>query len=283
MARVRSGVHRSLSALPRPVVPLVATASVGMVMIGRGQGLDPFTCLFTLLLVWGVVSVHRSGLVQRRGACGLHDEVDAATGVGNARAALASLEREMSRAGSHGSLFSVVVVDIGREAFAAVSPRRGVRVLSDLVRGIADDVRSSDRVCRVATSDRELIVVMLPDTAASGARLFTDRLVSHAQRRLGAQLGTTVVHGVRAQVMSQPNDHDEVDRLHRRLQVLVGTEELVLGDAARPRRHRAGRRVRRIRVGAGASAGPQAPTQIRAAGGPTPCPATTAGKERSDD
>lgn len=252
MTHVVAGVRERLSAVPRPVGPLVAAASVGMVMAARGQGLDPFTFLLTMLLVWAAVSLRGSSLMRRRPAPGLHDEVDHETGVGNARAALALLEREMSRAGTHGSLFSVVVLDIGREILADVHPRRSVRVLTDLLRGIADDVRAGDRVCRVATSDRELVVVVLPDTGASGARLFTNRLVSHVQRRLVAEGGVLTDQGLRTELVTAPDDHDAVERLLRRLQVLVGTEELILGADARSRRTGRVDRPERTRVGAGA-------------------------------
>ncbi len=257
MSHVQTQVRRSLSAVSRPVVPWIAAAVVGGVMVARGDGLDPSTFVFAVMLAWAVASVRASRpLAGRRPAPGLHDEIDRETGVGNARAALTLIERETSRAASHGSLFSVVVLDVGRDTLAGLHPRHGTRILGDLLRGIADDVRSGDRVCRVATSDRELIVIVLPDTGASGARLFTNRLVPHVKQRLAEEGGLSTDQTLRAEVVTAPDDGVAVERLQRRLQVIVGTEELVLGAGARrPRDPRAAQRASRANAGARPMAG----------------------------
>lgn len=252
MTHVQMRVRRGLSVLARSAVPWVTAAVLGGMMVARGDGLDPLTFLLALALAWCVSSVWApSPLVGRRSAPGLHDEIDRETGVGNARAALASIERERSRAASHGSLFSVVVLDVGRDTLAGLPPRHGTRILGGLLRGIADDVRSSDRVCRVRTSDREQIVIVLPDTGASGARLFTNRLVPHVRQRLVDESGRSVDQALRAEVVTAPDDGVAVERLQRRLQVIVGTEELVLGGGARRRRGpRAAQRSSRSHAGA---------------------------------
>lgn len=253
MPQVQTRVRRGLSAASRPAVPWVAAAAVGGTMIARGDALDMATFVLAVTLAWGVASLRASRpLGRRQPAPGLHDEIDRETGVGNARAALTLIERETSRAASHGSLFSVVVLDVGRDTLAELHPRHSTRVLGDLLRGIADDVRSGDRVCRVATSDRELIVIVLPDTGAGGARLFTNRLVPHVRQRLAEQGGGSLDQALRAEVVTGPDDGIAVERLQRRLQVIVGTEELVLGAAARrPRNARPGRDAR-VAVGADA-------------------------------
>lgn len=252
MTHVQTRVRRGMSAVSRPVIPWIAAAVVGGMMVARGNGLDPSTFVFAVTLAWAVASMRVSRpLVGRRSASGLHDEIDQETGVGNARAALTLIERETGRAASHGSLFSVVVLNVGRDRLVGLHPRHRARILGDLLRGIADDVRSSDRVCRVATSDREQIVIVLPDTSASGARLFTNRLVPHVRQRLADQGGRSIDQTLPAEVVTAPGDGVAVERLQRRLQVIVGTEELVLGAAARHRDNpRAAQRAARTHVGA---------------------------------
>lgn len=234
-----AAARRLLTAHPRAVggVALGATAGIGAVMLLRGQQLDLWTFALALpMLVAAVAWGPSAGPVAPRGPL-LRDELDEETGVGNGRAALTMIERERDRVTSHGSVFSIAVVDIGREAFADLPHRRATRVLSTLLQNVAGDVRIGDQVCRVGTSDRELAVVLLSDTGAEGARLFTDRLTSHTQRHLVAQ-GLPIDGLVRAQTLTLPGDEDQVARFERRLQVLVGAEDLIQGVKVRPRRPR---------------------------------------------
>lgn len=210
--------------LRRAAFTLVGVVAVGVAMVIRGHAPDPLTGVLTLLLVAGAASLRGAGLGRR--GLGLHDEVDRETGVGNARGALSLIERETTRAGNYDSLFSIAVVDVSRTVFSDIPKRRGTRILRELLQGIADDVRTDDRVCRVTTSDRELVVVVLPDTGASGARQFTDRLVAHTQQHLAAH-ALPVDGSLRAEIMTQPDDHDDVLRFTRRLEVLQGAEDMI--------------------------------------------------------
>lgn len=210
--------------LRRAAVTLVGVVAVAVAMVVRGHVPDPLTAVLTLLVVAGAASLRGAGLGRR--GLGLHDEVDRETGVGNARGALSLIERETTRAGNYGSLFSIAVVDVSRTVFDGVPRRRGTRILRELLQGVADDVRTDDRVCRVATSDRELLVVVLPDTGAGGAGQFTDRLVAHTQQHFSAH-ALPVEGSLRAEIMTQPDDHDDVRRFSRRLEVLLGAEDLI--------------------------------------------------------
>lgn len=196
-------------------------------MVVGGQLPDPATAALVASLAVAVGAARRGGLVlHRRGRAPALDDVDPATGVGNARAVLALLDREVVRARSYGSLFSVAVLEVDRPVFAGVHPRRAHRVLVDLVRGVAADVRAGDRVCRVSTSDRELVVVVLPDTGATGARTFADRLLTHARRQLRTEVAPPDAH-LRTEVLSHPDDRAGLDRLRRRIEVLEGTDALI--------------------------------------------------------
>lgn len=210
--------------LRRAAFTLVGVVAVAAAMAIRGHAPDLLTGALTLLVVAGAASLRGAGLGRR--GLGLHDEVDRETGVGNARGALSLIERETNRAANYGSLFSIAVVDVSRTVFADVPKRRGTRILRELLQGVADDVRTDDRVCRVTTSDRELVVVVLPDTGASGAGQFTDRLLAHTQQHFVAN-AVPVDGSLRAEIMTQPDDHDEVRRFTRRLEVLLGAEDLI--------------------------------------------------------
>ncbi len=205
---------------------MLAAVGVGAAMLGTGHALDPGTASVGVLLVLATGAVAIGDLVPRRRIPDLHDEVDADTGVGNARAALALLDRESDRARTYGSVFSVAVLEVERPLFAGLHPRRAHRVLVDLVRGVAGDVRAGDRVCRVPTTDRELVAVVLPDTGATGARTFAERMLAQARRHLLAE-GLPPHGHVRTEVLTHPGDERGVALLQRRLEVLEGTDALV--------------------------------------------------------
>lgn len=236
MTRTTRASRGQVPALLTSAGGLVVAVALATFMGARGHTPDLLTLLFAGALVVGLLGARASWLARGGPNLRLHDEVDRTTGVGNARAALTLIDREFSRSSNHGSVFSVTVVDMGREIFGDVHPRRCARILSDLVGGIAADVRVGDRVCRVDTSDRELIVVVLPDTGPEGARLFTDRLVAHTQRRLATE-AVPLDRSLRTEVMTHPRDHEAIELLERRLQVLVGTEALIDGVRVPSRRH----------------------------------------------
>ena len=208
------------------LVALVVATLVGAAMVRGGRLPDlPTVALVSALAV--AVGAGRPGrLLRARRGRTTFDEVDPATGVGNARAVLALLDREAVRARSYGSLFSVAVLEVDRPVFAGLHPRRADRVLVDLVRGVATDVRTGDRVSRVSTSDRELVVVVLPDTGATGARTFAERLLARARRHLLTEGAPPHGH-VRTEVLSHPDDAVGLTRLQRRIEVLDGTDALI--------------------------------------------------------
>lgn len=218
------------------IAAAVVATGVALGMLGAGRPLDPWTMLVTAALAVSVASAPWAQL-RRRATPALFEDVDERTGVGTARAVLTLLDRELDRTRSYGSTFSLAVLELDRAMFAGVTPRRTTRLLSGLVTGLAGDVRLGDRVCHASASDRELVVVVLPDTGAQGARTFVSRLVEHTQRHLAAE-GVAFEGHMRAEPLSHPDDLPEMQRLQRRLEVLEGTEALIRDVAVRRRRHR---------------------------------------------
>lgn len=204
-------------------VALLATAT-GMAL-GR-HAPDTRTVVLTLAATLLGFLVVRWVRDHRRAGTSLHDDVDHELGVGNGRAALAMVDRELVRARIHGSAFSLAVAEFDHELFAALSHRRARRLRGRLFRGVADDVRQGDRVCRVRAAGRDLMVVVLPDTGQRGARTVSEQLRSLAQQRLAA-VGIGLEGRVRVRAMAHPRDTEQVVDFHRRLQVLEDAEALI--------------------------------------------------------
>ncbi len=140
----------------------------------------------------------------------LYDEVDDDTGVGNARALLHVADRELARSDRYGSVFSFIVVHVGRDAFEPVDDRQGMRALRRMCQTIESSVRATDLVTRVPLSDREDVVVVLPETGRTGAEELSGRLVVGAQGLLVEQ-GLAASNGaVTAEVITYPGDDDHL-------------------------------------------------------------------------
>lgn len=216
---------------------LAATACIGTTMLLQGRAVDPWSLLLVAPLLVTAASLGDRLRLPRRRARGLHDELDPETGVANGRAALAMLDREADRSRNYGSVLSIAVLEVAQDALRTVPPRRGTRVWGQLLRLVADDVRMGDLVCRVPTADGEMVVVMLPDTGAEGARQFTQRLLAMAQRHLLAA-GLPIDGHVSAQPLTRPGDDEAIARLQRRLQVLDGADALIRDVDVRTRRRR---------------------------------------------
>ncbi len=127
---------------------------------------------FTFGAVGGwAVSTLRHSIVK----LDLYDDVDDATGLGNARFLVEELDLEAARAQRYESVFSVAVVTVPGAALASLSRRHRRSVLGETGALIRANVRAVDRPVHGVDGDDHLFAVVLPETAADGARVFTDR------------------------------------------------------------------------------------------------------------
>ncbi|MFN2390292.1 MAG: hypothetical protein ABR575_11915 [Actinomycetota bacterium] len=117
----------------------------------------------------------------------LYDQIDDATGLFNARFFVQETELEMARAQRYQTLFSVALVEVPD---AGVAPgRQGARAVKDLAKLLRDSVRTVDRAVYARDGEIHLFAVVLPETAAEGARTFTDRLADRVRETLSGRGG----------------------------------------------------------------------------------------------
>jgi GGDEF domain-containing protein len=121
----------------------------------------------------------------------LYDQIDDETGLFNARYFLQDTDLEMSRARRYQTLFSVSSVDVPAAPLHDLGRRRRRNTLRQLGQLLADSVRTVDRAVHAQDGDRHRFVVVLPETGAEGAQIFTDRLATRVAAFLG-QRGVAV-------------------------------------------------------------------------------------------
>jgi GGDEF domain-containing protein len=129
----------------------------------------------------------------------LHDDIDDETGLGNARSMLETVNLERARADRYQKLFSVVAADFRAPGWENLSPRKQRTVLRDLGIKVAAGVRATDHVAHARRGEHHIIGVVLPETAAAGAKIFAENL--HRQLT-----GLTTEAEVRVATATHPAD-----------------------------------------------------------------------------
>src|SRR3954469_7061761 len=143
----------------------------------------------------------------------LYDQIDDETGLFHARYFLQDTDLEMSRARRYQTLFSVSSVDFPAAGLSDLGWRRRRGTLRQLGDLLAESVRTVDRAVHAHDGDFHRVVVVLPETAAEGAQVFTDRLGTRGAAFL-AQRGAAVSEAqVGRQALTFPGDEESLQTL----------------------------------------------------------------------
>ncbi|MBW3577720.1 MAG: diguanylate cyclase [Actinobacteria bacterium] len=161
----------------------------------------------------------------------LYDEVDDDTGVGNARALVSVLDREVERAARYGSVFSLLVVHLEDAAFAPVDGRRAARALRRTCQSLEHNLRTTDLINRVAFPTREDVVVVLPETGRAGVALLAERAVASVRQLLADHSLTVSDDTVHAEVLTVPGDEEAVRSYHAATAAVLGREVVTVNGA----------------------------------------------------
>lgn len=119
----------------------------------------------------------------------LIDEVDQDSGLGNRTSVVSALARESSRARRYANPFSVVMTtfdDIGTD-------RRARAKLRELGAKIAVSIRAADHAAHIRTDEGHQIIVVLPETAADGARTVEENLGALVAGVVGREVQTETI------------------------------------------------------------------------------------------
>ena len=158
-----------------------------------------------------------------------HDQIDDASGLLNARFFLLETDLEAGRSRRYQTIFSVSTVAFPVSSLQGSSRRAG-RALRELAREIQQSVRLVDRVVHAVVDDRHMIAVILPETGAEGAAIFTTRLKERVTRRIAGEAEVIET------TMTFPEDEEELARLREEMRRVDASEhpEPEAAPSARP-------------------------------------------------
>jgi GGDEF domain-containing protein len=145
----------------------------------------------------------------------LYDQVDDATGLFNARYLTQAVDLETARAGRYQSVFAVALLDLPAAPFDALSRRTSAKLLRELGRVFGGNLRQVDRMVHSRTDDRHRLAAILPETPATGAHTFVQRLalqVSDFLRERGVDVD---VETMQPRVLAYPDDEEAMQQLRR--------------------------------------------------------------------
>ena len=125
----------------------------------------------------------------------LYDQIDDATGLYNARFLVEGTDLELARSQRYQTIFSVAILDIPAEIFEGLDRRRTNRLLRDLGGLLNESVRAVDRAVHAFDGRSHRIAVILPETSAEGARVFSARLADRVSTYL-AERGAPRARGL---------------------------------------------------------------------------------------
>ena len=162
----------------------------------------------------------------------LYDEVDDATGVGNARAFLSVADREVSRADRYRSIFSLIVIHMDTAAFSGLDQRHRTRAMRRVCQVVEASVRTTDLVTRVTLDDREDVAVVLPETGREGASLLLGRLVSGARDLLIEQGASASNGSVSGEVITYPGDDESMVQYRQTVSTALGLSSLQIEESS---------------------------------------------------
>lgn len=145
----------------------------------------------------------------------LYDDVDDATGLGNARALLQATQVEEARSLRYEGVFSVVLLSVPSATLSSLNRRRQRAALRDLGAVIREAVRASDRATHTVDGERDHFGAVLPETGSSGARVFAGRFAQLVHGFLAGRGVALTPDQVAIRILTLPGEEAQLAELRR--------------------------------------------------------------------
>lgn len=113
-----------------------------------------------------------------------NDMYEAATTCLSPRTIVYLIDGELARAQRYQRPFSIISIDLADEVFASLNHTQQSSLRLELGELLRTTVRSTDHVAIISMTDRDRILMLLPETARSGADVFLPRVVDKVSAML---------------------------------------------------------------------------------------------------
>lgn len=199
--------------LRSPAIDLVGWGEFTGLIVTRGAGY----LAFGLIGGWAADQL-RDSITK----LDLYDQIDNATGLGNSRSLVESVDLEKSRASRYEKIFSLVVAELPTHAEMGRRAKRNF--LTDLGDRVERGVRTVDHAVHATDGESELLAFVLPETSAEGARTFAAKLVEQVASLAAEHSVEINPSAVTTSTSTFPDDSAGVEALTARFREIAAVE-----------------------------------------------------------
>ena len=199
--------------LRSPAIDLVGWSEFTGLIVTRGVGY----LAFGLIGGWAADQL-RDSITK----LDLYDQIDSATGLGNSRSLVETVDLEKSRASRYEKIFSLVVADLPSPA--EMSRRTKRNFLTDLGDRVERSVRNVDHAVHATDGGSEVLAFVLPETSAEGARTFAAKLVEQVASLAAEHSVKLDLSAVSTSASTFPDDPAGVETMTARFRELAAVE-----------------------------------------------------------
>ncbi|NNC39399.1 MAG: hypothetical protein HKN95_01810 [Acidimicrobiia bacterium] len=199
--------------LRSPAIDLVGWGEFTGLIVTRGAGY----LAFGLIGGWAADQL-RDSITK----LDLYDQIDNATGLGNSRSLVESVDLEKSRASRYEKIFSLVVAELPTHADRGRRAKRNF--LTDLGDRVERGVRTVDHAVHATDGESELLAFVLPETSAEGARTFAAKLVEQVASLAAEHSVEINPSTVTTSTSTFPDDPAGVEALTARFREIAAVE-----------------------------------------------------------
>ena len=199
--------------LRSPAIDLVGWSEFTGLIVTRGVGY----LAFGLIGGWAADQL-RDSITK----LDLYDQIDSATGLGNSRSLVETVDLEKSRASRYEKIFSLVVADLPSPA--EMSRRAKRNFLTDLGDRVERSVRNVDHAVHATDGGSEVLAFVLPETSAEGARTFAAKLVEQVASLAAEHSVKLDLSAVSTSASTFPDDPAGVETMTARFRELAAVE-----------------------------------------------------------
>lgn len=221
LGRIRGGL--ALGALAAAAYVALRYPAIQAVGVDRFDGLLATRGL--AYLAFGGIGGWAFGELERSlNKLELHDQVDDATGLQNARFFVQETGLEVARSKRYHTVFSVVHAELPTAPLDELPRRRRAAALRAVGEQLASAARTVDRLVHARDGDRHRFVLVLPETGNEGARIVAERMTHGVVSLLSGRGVHLDPSHVQHRVVTYPGDDDALEELRREFEAIDRVE-----------------------------------------------------------